>query len=144
MGVHTHTMAFMRTQWVLRGCSILTHWHSCTLNGWSGAVPTHSLVGMHTQWVFRGCSNSLIGVHMHSQVFRRWSILVQLVHVPEGQMNMFSNLQSAQRPYEYVLIYLKHTKAVKICSQFPFNSISLALPNKKSEKSWCHTWIDVW
>ena len=44
MGVHTHSMAFMHTQWVLRGCS-------------------QSLIGIIcTQWVFRGCSQSLQGI----------------------------------------------------------------------------------
>jgi hypothetical protein len=103
MGVHTHSMAFMRTQWVFRGSSILTHWRSCALNGCSGAVPTHSLVFRHIQLVFRGCSHSLISVHAHSQVFRNCSICVQPVYVPEGLMNMFSNLQVAQRPYKLAL-----------------------------------------
>jgi hypothetical protein len=87
---------------VFRGCSILTHWCSCTLNGCSGAVPTHSLGFMRTQWVFRGCSHSLIGIHLHSQVFRKCSIHVQPVHVPDGPMNMFSNLQT-QGPYKLAL-----------------------------------------
>ena len=83
------SMAFMRTQWAFT----LTEWHSCAFNGCSGAVPTHSLAFMHTQWVFRGCSHSLIGIHTHSQAFRRCSIHVKSVHVPEGPMNMISNLQ---------------------------------------------------
>ena len=78
---NTHSLAFMHTKWVFRGCS------------------AHSLAFMCTQWVFRGCSPSLIGGHLHSQLFRKCSICIQLVHVPEGPMNMFSNLQSAQRSY---------------------------------------------
>jgi hypothetical protein len=30
---------------------------------------------MCTQWVFRGCSHSLIGIHVHSQVFKGCSLL---------------------------------------------------------------------
>ena len=100
--VYTHSMAFMHIQWGFRGCSILTHWRSCTLNGCSGAVSTHSLAFMHTQWVFSSCSHSLNGAHVHSQVFRKCSIHVQPVHVPESPMNMFSNLRT-QRPYKLAL-----------------------------------------
>ena len=78
---------------------ILTQWHSCALNGCSGAVPTHSLVFMCTQWVFRGCSiqfnthslafththkcsggvqYSLTGIHAHSQAFRVCSVPTQM------------------------------------------------------------------
>jgi hypothetical protein len=100
-GIHVHSQVFrvcsvltqMRSfSWSHNGelRSIVTQWHSCTLNGCS-----HSLNGVLAhQWVFRGCSHSLIGVHMHSQVFRRCSIRVQPVNVPEGPMNMFSHLQS--------------------------------------------------
>jgi len=99
----THSLAFICTKWVLGGCSILTYWHSCALNWRSGAAPTHSLAFICTKWVFRSCSHSLIGIHAHSQVFRKCSTHVLPVHVPEGPMNMFSNLQSTQRPCKIAL-----------------------------------------
>ena len=126
-GVHAHSQAFrecsvltqIRTfSWShhVESCSIMTQWYSCALNGCShslngihahsmgvqGVFNTDSLAFMCTQWVFRGCSRSLNGVHTHSQVFRKCSKRVQPVHVNEGPMNMFSNLQT-QRPYKLAL-----------------------------------------
>ena len=69
-------MTFMHTQWVFRGYS-----HSLI------DVPVHS---MGVQGLFY----SLIGVHMHSQVFRRCSICVQPIYLPEG-------------PNEYVFKFAK-------------------------------------
>jgi hypothetical protein len=40
--VFTLTLAVMYTEWVFRGCSILTHWHSCTLTSVQGVFNTHS------------------------------------------------------------------------------------------------------
>jgi hypothetical protein len=122
-GIHVHSQAFrecsvltqMRTfSWShhRESCSIMTQWHSCKLNGCShsligvhvhpmgvqGVINTHSLAFIRTQWVFRGCSHSLIGMHANLEVFRKCSARVQPVHLPEGPMNMFSNLQSMQRP----------------------------------------------
>ena len=48
----------------------LTHWHSCALNGCSGGV-----------------QYSLIGIHVHSQVFRGCSILTQ------GHSSAFTSVQ---------------------------------------------------
>ena len=97
--------------------SIMTQWRSCTLNGCShtlNCVHAHSMgvQGLFplTKWLsctLNGCSGAVqysrIGIHVHSQVFRRCSIRVQPVHVPEGPMNMFSNLRSMQRPYKLAL-----------------------------------------
>jgi hypothetical protein len=55
----------------------------------------------------QGLFLSLIGVHAHSQVFRKCSTHVQPVQVTEGPMNMFSNLQCAQRPYILALSFAK-------------------------------------
>ena len=52
-GAHAHSMD-------AQGLFLLTHWCSCTLNGCSEAV-----------------QYSLIGIHMHSQAFRGYSILTQ-------------------------------------------------------------------
>jgi hypothetical protein len=101
---HLHSCAF-------NGCSILTNWHLCTLN-----------------WCSGGVKYSLIDVHVHSQVFRRCSIRVQPVHVPEGPMNMF---------YKFA----KHVEALWTCSQFPLNTISLASP---STMTWHHIWMHYW
>jgi hypothetical protein len=142
--------------------STMTQSRSCALNGRShslngvhaysmsvqGVFNTHSLASMRTQWMFRGCSHSLIGIHVHSMGVQGLFPLTHwhsrtLTSIQEvfnmcsacsstwSPTNMFSNLRSMQRPY-------------KTFSQFPSNAILLASPNKKSEKSWCHTWIDDW
>ena len=99
MGVHTHSMVVMCTQWVFRGCShslIGIHVHSMGVQGYShsligihpqsmgvqGEFSTHSLAFTCTQWVFRECSRgvqySLKGIHMHSQAVRVCLILTQM------------------------------------------------------------------
>ena len=129
-GVHAHSQAFrgcsvltqMRSfSWSHHGelHSIMTQWHPCAPNGC-----LHSLNGIHVysmfvQGVFNtdkrhscalyGCSGAapihslFVGIHAHSQVFRGCSIHVEPVCVPEGQMNVFPHLQSAQRPYKLAL-----------------------------------------
>jgi hypothetical protein len=107
----------MLTQWVFT----LTQWQSCTLNGCSetvqysligihvhtmdfhGVFNTHSLVLTCTHTHLKGVQYSLFGIHFHSHVFRKCSIHVQPVHVPEGRMNKFSNLRKPHRPYELAL-----------------------------------------
>jgi hypothetical protein len=89
------SMVFMHTQWVLT----LTQWHSCALNGCSGAVPTHSLVFMRTQWVFRGCS-----------ILTNWC-LRKLKSVQEV-FNTGSACLYTYEPNAYVFTFAKHAKAL--------------------------------
>jgi len=46
--VPTHSLACMCTQWVFRGCLILTHWHSHALKSVQGVFNIQSLAFMHT------------------------------------------------------------------------------------------------
>jgi len=61
----------------IRTFLILTHWHSCALNGCLGDIPTHSLAFMLTHKCPGRVQCSLKSVHAHSKAFRVFSILNQ-------------------------------------------------------------------
>jgi hypothetical protein len=71
-------MAFMRTQWVFRGCSILTQSHSRALSSIQGVFNTHSKTFTCTQQHSGGIQYSLTGIHVHPIAFRGCSIPTQM------------------------------------------------------------------
>ena len=129
---------------------ILTQICLCALNGCSGAVPTHSLAFTCTHKCSRDVQYSLIDVHLHSRVFKKCSIHVWHVHVPEGPMNMFSNLQSTQMSYKFGLnfcwmpfLWLRQTRSLDVTLEYVidrwswFPPMRLATKNKKVvQKFW--------
>ena len=76
--VPTHSLAFMHTQWVFRGCShslIGVHAHSM---GVQGVFNTHSKAFTCTHKHSGGVQYSLTGFQVHSQAFRACSVLTHM------------------------------------------------------------------
>jgi len=95
--------------------SIITQWHSHTLNGCSC-----SLTGVHVHsMVFRDCSHSLIDIHAHSMGVQGLFTITQMhscaLNSIQGVFNTHSTAFSLfmyQRPNGYVFKYVKHAKAL--------------------------------
>jgi hypothetical protein len=68
----------MRTQWVFRGCSILTQSCPHTLSSIQGVFNTHSKAFTCTHKCSGGIQYSLAVIHAHSIVFRGCSIQTQM------------------------------------------------------------------
>ncbi len=96
-----HSQAF-------RECSVLTQMRSFS---WSHHGESHSIITQRQSYTLNGCSGgvqySLIGIHMHLQVFRQCSMCVQPIMYLKAQCICFQICKARKGPINLLPISIK-------------------------------------